>query len=94
MKVAGTIAARQYLYSAKDAHMFSQHAFIATYGQQKSACNFVTKKLMRTRFCYFILMTDNYYECKFKNNRLKRALGFLVHVSDSKLLHCEINLIL
>ena len=39
-------------------------------------------------------MTDTYDECKFKSNRLKRALGFLVDVIDSKLLRCEINLIL
>ena len=39
-------------------------------------------------------MTDTYNECKFKNGRLKRALGFLVHVIDWKLLRCEIILIL
>ena len=39
-------------------------------------------------------MTDTYNEYKFKNNRLERALSFLVHVIDSKLLRCEINLIL
>ena len=39
-------------------------------------------------------MTDTYEECEFKNNRLKRALGFLVHVIGLKLLRCEINLIL
>ena len=61
---------------------------------KKSACNFVAKKLTRTHFLLFYTPDRHYDECKFKNNRLEGPLGFLVHVIDSKLLRCEINLIL
>ena len=74
--------------------MFLQHAFIATYGQQKKALVILSQKVNANTFFLLFYTHDRHDKFDFRNDLLKRALGFLVHVIDWKLLRCEINLIL